>query len=88
MGRRLRKFARSDAAEPLDLDDLEKLAFAAYMTGLEEESALAWTRAHREAIRCNDPPRAARNALLVGAGLMFRGETAPAMGWLARGPRT
>jgi hypothetical protein len=61
-----RKFARSDAAEPLDLDDLEKLAFAAYMTGLEEESALAWTRAHREAIRCNDPPRAARNTFWSG----------------------
>lgn len=82
-----RTFARSDAARPLELDDLEKLALAAYLTGLEEESALAWTRAHHEAIRCNDPPRAARNAFLVGAGLMFRGETAPAMGWLARGGR-
>ncbi|MGH3506303.1 MAG: LuxR C-terminal-related transcriptional regulator [Nocardioidaceae bacterium] len=82
-----RKFARADAAKPLDLADLEKLAYAAYLTGLEEESTLAWTRAHHEAIRCNDPLRAARNAFLVGAGLMFRGETAPAMGWFARGGR-
>lgn len=59
----------------------------AYLTGLEEEYTLAWTRAHHEAIRCNDPQRAARNAFLVGAGLMFRGETAPAMGWFARGGR-
>lgn len=81
------KFARADAAKPLDLDDLEKLAYTAYLTGLEEESTLAWTRAHHEAIRCNDPQRAARNAILVGAGLMFRGETAPAMGWFARGGR-
>ncbi|MGE5718845.1 MAG: hypothetical protein ACM3XQ_03090 [Nocardioidaceae bacterium] len=81
------KFARADAAKPLDLDDLEKLAYTAYLTGLEEESTLAWTRAHHEAIRCNDPQRAARNAFLVGAGLMFRGETAPAVGWFARGGR-
>lgn len=81
------KFARADSAKPLDLDDLEKLAYTAYLTGLEEESTLAWTRAHHEAIRCNDPQRAARNTFLVGAGLMFRGETAPAMGWFARGGR-
>lgn len=53
------KFARADAAKPLDLDDLEKLAYAAYLTGLEEESTMAWTRAHHEPsgamIRCVPP---------------------------------
>src|SRR6185503_17457242 len=29
----------------------------------------------------------ARDAVLVGSGLMFRGEIAPAMGWFARGGR-
>lgn len=81
------QFAAADAATPLDLDDLEKLASASYLTGHDEESASAWTRAHHEAIRRDDPPRAARNAVLVGSGLMFRGETAPAMGWFARGTR-
>jgi DNA-binding CsgD family transcriptional regulator len=80
-------FATADAATPLDLDDLEKLALTAYLTGHDEESTLAWTRAHREAIRRGDPQRAARNAFLVGSDLMFRGETAPAMGWFARGGR-
>jgi hypothetical protein len=31
----------ADAATPLGLDDLEKLALAAYLTGREEESTVA-----------------------------------------------
>ncbi|MBA2767608.1 MAG: DNA-binding response regulator [Sporichthyaceae bacterium] len=82
-----KQFATADAGTPLDLADLERLGLAAYLSGLDEESTLAWTRAHTEAVRRNDPQRAARNAVLIGAGLMFRGETAPAMGWFARGGR-
>jgi DNA-binding CsgD family transcriptional regulator len=81
------QFATADVTTPLGLDDLEKLALAAYLTGHDEESTLAWTRAHREAIRHDDPRRAARNAFLIGSGLMFRGETAPGLGWVARGGR-
>lgn len=81
------RFAAADDATPLDLDDLERLALAAYLSGRDEESTRAWTRTHHEAIRRSDPERAARNAVLIGAGLMFRGETAPAMGWFARGGR-
>jgi DNA-binding CsgD family transcriptional regulator len=80
-------FATADAPVPLDLDDLEKLALASYLTGHDEEATLGWTRAHQEAIRRGDPQRAARNAVLVGADLMFRGETAPALGWFARARR-
>ena len=82
-----RQFVTADTAAPLDLDDLEKLALAAYLSGQYEASSLAWTRAHREAIRRDDPQRATRNALLIGSDLMFRGETAPALGWFARGGR-
>ncbi|HEX6758874.1 MAG TPA: LuxR C-terminal-related transcriptional regulator [Propionibacteriaceae bacterium] len=81
------QFVTAEAATPLGLDDLEKLALAAYLTGHEQESMIAWTRAHREAIRRDDPQRAARNAFLIGSGLMFRGETAPGLGWFARGGR-
>src|SRR5688500_13861215 len=82
-----RQFATADAATALDLEDLERLALAAYLSGRDEKSTLAWTRAHREALRRNDPQRAARHAVLIGSGLMFRGQTAPAMGWFARGGR-
>lgn len=81
------QFVTADAAAPLDLDDLENLALAAYLTGHDAESTLAWTRAQQEAIRRDDLQRAARNAMLVGADLMFRGETAPALGWFARAGR-
>lgn len=86
-GDAFKHFVTADAATPLDLDDLERLALAAYLSGHDEESTLAWTRAHSEAIRRNDPRRAARSAFLIGSGLMFRGETAPAMGWFARAGR-
>ena len=81
------RLAAADADTALDLDDLENLALAAYLTGHDDASRLAWMRAHHEAIRRDDPRRAARNALLIGSDLMFRGEIAPAMGWFARGGR-
>jgi hypothetical protein len=85
MGRRVP--AVRDGGRRYGLDDLEKLALAAYLTGHEEESKLAWTRAHHEAIQRDDPQRAARNTILIGSGLMFRGETAPGLGWFARNGR-
>jgi DNA-binding CsgD family transcriptional regulator/tetratricopeptide (TPR) repeat protein len=81
------QLAKADAASALDLDDLERLALAAYLTGHDADSVLAWTRAQQQSLRCDDPRRAARNAVLVGAALMFRGETAPASGWFARAGR-
>jgi len=78
------RLAAAAADTALELDDLERLALAAYLTGNHDASTGAWMRAHREAIRCNDPRRAARNALLIGSDLMFRGEIAPAMGWFKR----
>ena len=80
-------FAAANAETPLELDDLEQFALAAHLSGHDEAAADAWTRAHHEAIECNDPQRAAGNAFLIGAGLMFRGEIAPAMGWFGRGER-
>jgi len=82
-----KEFDAADATTPLDVEDLEKLAMAAYLSGGDEESTLAWTRAHHKAIQRDDPRRAARNAVAIGSGLLFRGETAPAMGWFARGAR-
>jgi DNA-binding NarL/FixJ family response regulator len=81
------EFAAADADTSLAIDDLEQFALAAYLSGNDEMSARVWTRAHHEALVCDDPRRAARHAVLIGAGLMFRGEVAPAMGWFARGER-
>ena len=39
-----RLFCAADADIPLELDDLEHLALAAYLTGRGDESTQAWTR--------------------------------------------
>jgi DNA-binding CsgD family transcriptional regulator len=79
--------AEADAERPLGLDDLERMALAAYLIGEENEATATWTRAHREAVGQGDPCRAARQAFLIAAGLMFRGDIAPAQGWLSRAGR-
>ncbi len=74
-------------AEPLDADDLERLAIAAHLVGRDEESERAWARAHVEWVRLGDVDRAARCAFWLGFALLLRGETAQSGGWLARGER-
>ena len=71
----------------LDVEDLERLSIAAYMVGRDDDSADAWMRAHQEWLRRGEGERAARCAFWQALGLFFRGDLAPAMGWLARGRR-
>jgi DNA-binding CsgD family transcriptional regulator len=73
--------------EQLGVEDLERLAVAAYMVGRDDECEDAWTAAHREWLRRAEPERAARAAFWHALGLFFRGDLAPAMGWVARGGR-
>ncbi len=77
----------SDALVPLGLDDLERLAAAAALTGHVDDSEVAWTRAFHELVRRADGPRAARCAFWLGLGLLNRGEGARGEGWLARARR-
>ena len=71
----------------LEAEDLERLAVAAYMVGRDEECEDAWMAAHREWLRRGEAQRAARCAFWQALGLFFRGDLAPAMGWVARGRR-
>jgi DNA-binding NarL/FixJ family response regulator len=83
-------FAELSAAHrerQLDVEDLERLAVAAYMVGRDDECEDAWTAAHREWLRRGKPERAARCAFWHGLELFFRGDLAPATGWVARGGR-
>ena len=68
----------------LDLDDLEHLALAAELIGRSDETSELLARAHQEALRVADLPRAARDAFWLGFGLMARGEFARGGGWVAR----
>jgi DNA-binding CsgD family transcriptional regulator len=77
----------ADQDAPLELEDLERLAAAAYMIGRDEESTDAWARAHRECVRLGDPVGAARCALRLGTELLMMGDLAQGGGWLARARR-
>lgn len=83
-GEAFRKLADADAETALELDDLERLAMAAYMTGHDNASIDSWTRAHYEALRRGDPQRAARAGISILSSLIFRGDIPPGMGWLTR----
>jgi hypothetical protein len=71
----------------LEVEDLERLAVAAYMVGRDDACEEAWIAAHHAWLRRGDAERAARCAFWQALGLFFRGDLAPAMGWVARGGR-
>jgi DNA-binding NarL/FixJ family response regulator len=81
------RLAAADRAAPLQPDDLERLAAAAYLVGREDESADAWARAHQERLGRGEPERAARCAFWLAFGLLNRGEAARGGGWVARARR-
>ena len=83
-GQAYRKLAEASAQTAIELDDLERLALAAWLTGHDDASTDAWTRAHHEALRVGDPQRAARAGISIISGLIFRGDVPPGMGWLTR----
>src|ERR671918_740001 len=83
-------FAELSAAHrerQLGVEDLERLAVAAYMVGRDDDCEDAWLGAHHAWVRRGEAERAARCAFWQALGLFFRGELSPAMGWVARGGR-
>jgi hypothetical protein len=71
----------------LQVEDLERLAVAAYMVGNDDACEQAWTAAHNAWLRRGEAERAARCAFWQTLGLFFRGDLAPAMGWVGHGGR-
>jgi hypothetical protein len=77
----------ADQRAPLAVDDLERLATAAYLLGRDIESHRYLERAHHAHLDQGDPSGAARAAFWLSLTLLLRGESAQANGWLARGER-
>jgi DNA-binding CsgD family transcriptional regulator len=77
----------ADEESSLEPGDLERLATAAYLVGRDNESAVAWERAHHAYVRRGEAPRAARCAFWLALGLLLGGEPARSGGWLARARR-
>lgn len=80
------ELSAADQETPLELEDLEHLATAAYLIG-RGDSTDVWARAYREALRLGDEPRAARCAVWLGVELMQVGDFARGGGWVARAQR-
>jgi DNA-binding CsgD family transcriptional regulator len=79
-----RLFESADREAPLEPEDLERLATAAYLMGREDESEAFWERAHRTCLERGDREGAARSAFRLALELQLRGALAPASGWFAR----
>jgi len=82
-----RSLRLADRVAPLGGDDLESLATSAYLTGRDLEFYGFLDRAHRAHCESGCRLRAARCAFWSGLGLLLRGESAQASGWLAKARR-
>jgi len=79
--------SRADEAEPLDAEDLERLAIASYMVGRDEDFVAALEREHALHQEAGEPLRTARCAFWIGVNLITRGQVDLASGWFARARR-
>ncbi|MCO1658988.1 helix-turn-helix transcriptional regulator [Pseudonocardia humida] len=77
----------ADRESPLDPEDLEHLATAAYLVGRPDTGAEVLARVHREFVRRGDRVRAARCAFWSAFHALQSGEAGRAGGWLARARR-
>jgi DNA-binding CsgD family transcriptional regulator/tetratricopeptide (TPR) repeat protein len=77
----------ADRDGPLEPEDLERLATAAYLLGRDADSEVFRTRAHQTLVDRGDHEGAASAAFWLGFGLAQRGAVAPASGWFARAQR-
>jgi DNA-binding CsgD family transcriptional regulator len=79
--------SRALTREALDADDIERLAWAAVLSGRHPESLDAFERLHQLRVDAGDKLKAARAAFWLGLRLTSFGEVARAGGWLARAQR-
>ena len=68
----------------LPVEDLDRLATAAYLTGRDEEAFDLWGRAHQRQVVEGDVVRAVWFGARLASGLSFKGDIARASGWADR----
>jgi ATP/maltotriose-dependent transcriptional regulator MalT len=81
------QLSAADRESPLEAEDLERLATAAYLIGRDDDGDDAGTRAHHEFLRRGSVERAVRCAFWLAYSLLNRGEVARGGGWVARAHR-
>ena len=77
----------ADRETPLEAEDLERLAYAAHLTGRDGDSESALTRAHQAFLARGNPEGAARCAFWLAFALLNSGDFARGGGWIARAQR-
>jgi DNA-binding NarL/FixJ family response regulator len=77
----------ADRETPLEGEDLERLAYAAHLTGRDVDSEDALTRAHQAFLSRGNPEGAARCAFWLAFALLNSGDFARGGGWIARAQR-
>lgn len=83
-------FAELDAADrkaPLGVEDLERLAAAALLSGQEARVTELMVRTHNASLGAGDQERAALWATRLGLFLLNAGQPAQAAGWIGRASR-
>ncbi len=78
------RLLRDVELETLDIDDLDRLATAAYLTGHDEDGFTYWVRAHQLCIDEGAMHRAAYFGGKVAQGLGFKGDLGRCRGWIDR----
>ena len=81
------ELSSADRAAPLEPEDLERFATAAYLIGRYSECEDIWARGHHAYLDREDIRGAARCAFWLALGLINNGEMARAGGWFARAGR-
>jgi DNA-binding NarL/FixJ family response regulator len=79
--------ADADGLDALDVDDLDRLATAAYLTGHDEEGFSYWVRAHQLCAASGAVHRAAHFGIKLAQGLGFKGDLGRCRGWVDRTAR-
>ncbi len=80
-------FLLADQETPLEAEDLELLAMAAYLVGRDDEYLRTLERAYNAHVNAGQCTRAVRCAFWLGFRLLMRGEMGRASGWFARAQR-
>ena len=81
------QLSAADRESPLQPEDLELLAIAAYLTGNDTESIDSLTRAHHDYLKNGNVEKSVLCTFWLGMQLMDKGERARGSGWFARGQR-
>jgi DNA-binding NarL/FixJ family response regulator len=68
----------------LSIEDLDRRATAAYLTGRDEIAFGLWARAHRDCADADDVELAARFGLRLAQTLGFKGDIGRSAGWVER----